>query len=404
LRQYLQQERRFLCATTYAAEIYVLFETLNLMKWTPPTCNGIEVPKWKCHQPPKAEGGVMKEIKVIGLDLAKNVFQVHGMDAAGNRVVGKKLKRGELLLWFAQQPPVLVGMEACGGAHYWAREIARLGHQVKMMAPQHVKPYVQGNKTDARDAAAIAEAAQRESVPTVAARELAGQQMQALHWVRELWMTQRIAMANQVRGLLAEFGQVMPLGFARLKTEVALWQSREQPTMVVLKDLIAQLMKALGEHEAKISQIEVQITQLHRTNAASRLIETIPGVGLLTATAVVASFGQCAQFPRARQFASCLGITPREHSSGGKQTLLGISKRGNPYIRRLLVHGARSVLAARMNKPAYVDDWAVKLAIRRGHNIAAVALAAKNARRIWAMLRSAEVFRADHAQAHPACA
>lgn len=346
----------------------------------------------------------MKEIKVIGLDLAKNVFQVHGMDATGRKVVGKKLKRGEVLAWFAQQPPVLVGMEACGGAHYWAHEIARLGHTVKMMAPQHVKPYVQGNKTDARDAAAIAEAAQRESVPTVAVRELAGQQMQSLHRVRDLWMKQRIAMANQVRGLLAEFGQVMPLGFARLKTEVALWQGREQPTMVVLKELITQLMKAIGELETRISQIEVQITQLHRTNAASRLIETIPGVGLLTATAVVASFGRCAQFPRARQFASCLGITPREHSSGGKQTLLGISKRGNPYIRRLLVHGARSVLTARMNKPAYADDWAVKLANRRGHNVAAVALAAKNARRIWAMLQSGEVFRVDHAQAKPACA
>jgi transposase len=163
----------------------------------------------------------MKGIKVIGLDLAKNVFQVHGMDAAGNKVVGKKLKRGEVLAWFAQQPSVLVGLEACGGAHHWAREIVRLGHQVKMMAPQHVKRYVQGNKTDARDAAVIAEAAQRESVPPVAVRDVAGQQMQALHRVRELWMKQRVALSNQVRGLLAEFGQVMPLGFARLKSDVA---------------------------------------------------------------------------------------------------------------------------------------------------------------------------------------
>lgn len=346
----------------------------------------------------------MREIKVIGLDLAKNVFQVHGMDAAGNKVVGKKLRRGEVLAWFAQQPSVLVGLEACGGAHHWAREIARLGHQVKMMAPQHVKPYVQGNKTDARDAAAIAEAAQRESVSSVAVRDIAGQQMQALHRVRELWMKQRVALSNQVRGLLAEFGQVMPLGFARLKADVAVWQAREEPTLAVLKALIAQLMTALGELDTKIRQLDVQIAQLHRANAASRLLETIPGVGLLTATAVVAGFGNCAQFPRARQFASCLGITPREHSSGGKQTLLGISKRGNGYIRRLLVHGARAVLIARMHKPAYADDWAVKLAIRRGHNIAAVALAAKNARRIWAMLHSGELFRADYTAAQPASA
>jgi transposase len=346
----------------------------------------------------------MEELKVVGLDLAKNVFQVHGIDSHGRKLCGKKLKRAELLAYFAQIPPVLVGMEACGGAHEWARRISSLGHQVKMMAPQHVKAFVQGNKTDARDAAAIAEAAQRQSVPSVAVRSVEGQQMQALHRVRELWMKQRVALGNQIRGLLAEFGEVMPLGIKRLKQEVAVWQERVTPELVVLRELIEQLMSGLRLLEERISALEVKIKILHKGNAASRLIESIPGVGLLSATAVVASFGQCESFDSARKFASCLGVTPREHSSGGKQMLLGISKRGNKYVRKLLIHGARAVLKTRMSNEAHAEDWAVKLAKRRGHNIAAVALAAKNARRIWAMLRTGEVFRTDYAQANGACA
>ena len=345
----------------------------------------------------------MEDLKVVGLDLAKNVFQVHGINSQGRKLCGQKLKRAELMAYFAQLPAVLVGMEACGGAHEWARRIEALGHRVKLMAPQHVKPFVQGNKTDARDAAAIAEAANRESVPSVAVRSVEGQQMQALHRVRELWMKQRVALGNQIRGLLAEFGEVMPQGLKKLKEEVALWQARATPDLAVLKGVIEQLMSTLRDQEKRISELEVQIKHLHQGNAASRLIESIPGVGLLSATAVVASFGQCEHFESARKFSSCLGVTPREHSSGGKQMLLGISKRGNKYIRKLLIHGARAVLKARMNNEAHAQDWAVKLAKRRGHNIAAVALAAKNARRIWAMLRTGQLFRADYAQAESAC-
>lgn len=346
----------------------------------------------------------MEELKVVGLDLAKAVFQVHGINSQGRKLCAKRLKRSEVMDFFANLPPVLVGMEACGGAHEWARRISSLGHQVKMMAPQHVKPFVQGNKTDARDAAAIAEAAGRESVPSVAIRNLEGQQMQALHRVRELWMKQRVAVSNQIRGLLAEFGEVMPLGIKKLKEDVALWQARATPELAVLKVVIEQLLGALRQLEERINVLEVKIRVLHKGNAASRLIESIPGVGLLSATAAVASFGQCESFESARKFAACLGLTPREHSSGGKQMLLGITKRGNKYVRKLLIHGARAVLKARMNKEAYAEDWAVKLAKRRGHNIAAVALAAKNARRIWAMLRTGEMFRLDYTQADGAYA
>lgn len=345
----------------------------------------------------------MEDLKVVGLDLAKSVFQVHGINSEGRKLCGRQLKRAQVMDYFAQLPPVLVGMEACSGAHEWARRISSLGHQVKMMAPQYVKAYVQGNKTDARDAAAIAEAANRKSVAAIAVRSVEGQQMQALHRVRELWMKQRIALSNQIRGLLAEFGEVMPLGIKRLKQEVALWQEKAGPDLYVLKALIEQIMSGLRALEERISALEVKIKQAHKGNAASRLIESIPGVGLLSATAVVASFGRCENFDSARKFASCLGVTPREHSSGGKQLLLGITKRGNKYVRKLLIHGARAVLKGRMNNEAYAEDWAVKLAKRRGHNIAAVALAAKNARRIWAMLRTGEVFRDDYVQANCAC-
>jgi len=338
----------------------------------------------------------MEELTVVGLDLAKNVFQVHVADERGRKRGGCRLKRGQVLDYFAQLPRSRVGLEACAGAHEWARRIAALGHEVKLMAPQHVKPFVQGNKTDARDAAAIAEAASRASVPTVALRSRESLQMQALHRVRELWMKQRVATANQIRGLLGEFGETFPPGLKRLRGEVARWREGADASLTVVKGLVDGLLAHLRELEEKIGRLEVQLKQMHRDNVACRLIETIPGVGLLTATAVVASFGQCEHFARARAFASALGVTPREHSSGGHQVLLGISKRGNGYVRKLLIHGARAVLKARMNNADHAQDWAVQLARRRGHNIAAVALAAKNARRIWAMLRSGEIFRADY--------
>lgn len=346
----------------------------------------------------------MDKVSVIGLDLAKNVFQVHGADGQGNKVLSRRLKRTEVLAFFAALPACRVGMEACGGAHEWARRIEALGHEIKLMAPQYVKAYVQGNKTDARDAAAICEAAGRASVPAVAIRSRDSQQMQALHRVREGWMKQRTATANQIRGLLGEFGQAITPGMRRLRAEVRVWQDQARTELGLLCGLIDDLLAHLTQLEERIAKVDRQIQQAHKAHAACRLIESIPGVGVMTATAVISSFGRADMFADGRKFACALGLTPREHSSGGKQVLLGISKRGNGYVRKLLVHGARAVLKARMNKPAHADDWVVKLAQRRGHNIAVCALAAKNARRIWAMLQSGEMFRADYAQANGACA
>lgn len=340
---------------------------------------------------------------VIGLDLAKSVFQVHIANGAGKKIGGKKLKRSEVMEWFTQQERCKVGIEACGGSHQWARQLVALGFDVKMMAPQHVKPYVQGNKTDARDAAAICEAAARDRVPHVAIRSVDSQQMQAIHRTRELWMKQRIATMNQIRGLLVEFGEALPTTHARFRQAVQAWLGHETD-LRIMHQLVTSLMEHWDSLDKQIEVLEVQIKQLHRDNSASQLIESIPGVGLLTATATIAAFGDCQQYDCSRQFSCALGLTPREHSSGGKQVLLGISKRGNGYVRKLLVHGARAVLSARLSNPAHAEDWEVKLAKRRGVNIAVVALAAKNARRIWAMLHSGEWFRTPQTVSAPASA
>jgi len=331
----------------------------------------------------------MDNRNVIGLDLAKNVFQLHIADSSGKKIRSLRVRREQLLETFANLPVSLVGLEACGGAHHWARELQKQGHEVKMMAPQHVKPYVQGNKTDARDAIAISEAASRPSVPSVRIRDIDQQQMQALHRTRELWMKQRIATGNQMRGILAEFGVVIPLSHTRLKKEIPLWLSGEG-NPPVLSELIELLYSELHRFDEQISLIENRIKLLHKGNAASRLIESIPGIGLLTATAVIASIGDASHYDSGRKLASALGLTPREHSSGDSRKQLGISKRGNRYLRTLLIQGARTVLLTRKKNPK--GDWLDQLLSRRGFNVASVALAAKNARRIWAMLQTGELF------------
>ena len=343
----------------------------------------------------------MENITVIGLDLAKNVFQAHGANAQGRKIFSKKLKRAEVMPFFAALPPCLVGMEACCGAHEWARQLQGLGHKVKLMAPHYVKAFVQGSKTDARDAAAISEAAVRESIPAVPVRSRDSQQIQSIHRVREAWSKQRTATINQLRGLLAEFGFVMP-SRVKVRTEIVDWKSTSGQEFGYLNGLLDELLNQLQQLEESIGRIDKQLGQILRDNAACRLIETIPGIGPITATAIVGRVGNAENFKDSRKFECALGLTPREHSSGGKQVLLGISKHGDGYLRKLLVHGARAVLNAKLKKAENADDWAVKLAQRRGHNIAVCALAAKNARRVWAMLRTGEVFRSDYALANNA--
>ena len=327
------------------------------------------------------------KITTIGIDLAKNVFQIHALDERGKAVIKKKISRNQMILFFANMEPCLIGMEACGGAHYWARQLQKLGHTVKMMAPQFVKPYVKPNKNDAADAEAICEAVRRPNMRFVSIKNGEQQALLSIHRARQGFVKARTAQANQIRGLLSEYGIVMPQGIGNI--------TKRLPEILedVEKDLpgtFLQLLQRLGEHlkelDRHVGELEVQIQVWHKENVASRKLAQIPGIGPLTASALVASIGDAKNFDNGRQLAAWLGLVPRQHSSGGKSNLLGISKRGDAYLRTLLIHGARAVIRVAENKPDYEGSWLMLLLQRKSKNVVAVALANKNARTIWALL------------------
>lgn len=327
----------------------------------------------------------MNEITTLGIDLAKSVFQLHGVDGRGVAVLRKQLKRAQLLRFIAQLPACLVAMEACAGAHFWGREIAKLGHRVKLIPPQYVKPFVKGNKTDRNDAQAICEAALRPQMPEVAVKSVEQQAVLALHRVRELLEKQRKQLANQLRGLLGEFGIVIPGGAAAL--HAGLPQAIERmPTL--LQALMQQSWHRLLELRHQCSEHTGQIEQFARDNALCRRFMRESGIGPLSASAYVATVGDPTRYRNGRQVAASLGLVPRQHSSGGKPLLLGISKRGDKYLRTLLIHGGRAVVRHAPGKTDALSRWLQPLAQRRGVNKAAVAMANKNARRLWAIWRA----------------
>jgi len=327
------------------------------------------------------------EITTIGIDLAKNVFQIHGVNARGKVTLRKTVKRPALAKLIANLPTCVIGMEACGSAHYWARKFIEFGHTVKLMAPQFVKPYVKTNKNDANDAEAICEAVSRPSMRFVPVKNVEQQSVLALHRARQGFVTARTAQVNQIRGLLYELGIVIPKGVRQLKQQLPLiLEDAENDIPGTSRALFARLFEhfhALDEH---VHDLENQIKAWHRDSEASRRLERVPGIGPLTASALVASIGDAKCFKNARQLAAWLGLVPRQFSSGGKDRLLGISKRGDTYLRTLLIHGARAVLFHRMRRPTDSDGWLMKLLARRNSNVAAVALANKNARVVWALL------------------
>ena len=328
------------------------------------------------------------KITTAGIDLAKNVIQVHGVGARGNAVFKKPLKRSQVLPFFANVPPFLIGMEACGSAHHWARKLEKLGHTVKLMAPQFVKPYVKTNKNDAADAEAICEAVSRPNMRFVPIKNGEQQAVLALHRARQGFVRARTAQANQIRGLLAEYGIVIPQGICHItKRQPGILEDGESD----LPGMFRQLLQRLGEHlkelDRQVSELELQIQLWHRQHDASRKLAQIPGIGPITASALVASIGDAKSFKNGRQLAAWLGLVPRQHSSGGKSTLLGISKRGDTYLRMLLIHGARSVIRVAEGKVGYAQSWLARLIGRRHPNVAAVALANKNARVVWALLK-----------------
>ena len=338
------------------------------------------------------------KITTVGIDLAKNVIQVHGVDERGKAVLKKSLKRVQVLPFFANLPVCLIGMEACGSAHHWARKLQTLGHTVKLMAPQFVKPYVKTNKNDAADAEAICEAVTRPTMRFVPVKNGEQQAVLALHRARQGFVKARTAQANQIRGLLADYGITIPQGINHIATHLPdILEDGENGLPGVFRQLIDRLGAHLKELDQQVRELEVQIQVWHRANDASRKLAEIPGIGPITASALVASIGDAKAFDDGRQLAAWLGIVPRQHSTGGKQTLLGISKRGDTYLRTLLIHGARAVIRIAERKANYAGSWLAGVMGRRNKNVAAVALANKNARIVWALLAHDRKYTADYA-------
>jgi transposase len=322
----------------------------------------------------------------IGLDIAKRVFQAHAVGPTCGEVTRTKLQRSELLQHFAQLPPALIAMEACGSAQHWARQFHKLGHEVKLLAPQFVRPFVKTNKSDAADAQAIWTAAQQPEMRCVAVKTEEQQAVLALHAIRERLKKVRTAAVNQLHGLMGEFGIALPKGWrTMLPQAAAVLDQTDSPVPALLRPQLQRQLKEVRDLAEQMAEVERQIASWKRRQDECERIAAIPGVGLLTATAAVATIGQAQAFRSGRQFAAYLGLVPRQTGSGGRVQLLGISKRGDTYLRTLLIHGARSVL---VNSRAAQDPltWLGRLVQRRPQNVAAVALANKMARQIWAIL------------------
>jgi len=329
----------------------------------------------------------MNEITTLAIDLAKNIFQRHGVDVRGVCVRRRQVRRAQLLGLSAQLPPCTVAMEACGGAHEWARRFQALGHRVRLMAPQFVKPFVKGNKTDRNDAEAIGEAAQRPGMRFVALKSVEQQQVLALHRLRSATLKARTALANQLRGVLAEFGCVMAPGLSHLRRQLpALLEDADNGLPPLLREELTVQAQRLREMDTQVQRLGECIAQQARADGRCRILMQRRGVGPLIASAFAAELGDPRAFKNARQVAAWLGLVPRQHSSGGKPILPGISKRGDAYLRTLLIHGARAVVrtASRYDDP--LSRWVRELALRRGVHKATLALANKMARQLWAQL------------------
>lgn len=337
----------------------------------------------------------------IGIDLAKNVFEIHGVDERDKVVIRIKLRREGVARFFANIPPCLVAMEACSGSHYWARKLEGLGHKARLISPQFVKPYVKTNKSDLNDAEAICEAASRPSMRFVPIKSEEQLSIQAAHRIRSRLVGNRTALANQIRGLLAECGIIIARNIAALRRRLPeILGSDINALDPRTGSLILDLQEELTVADDRVHAYDRRIKLLCNESEVCRRLEKIEGVGPLTATAIVAAAGNAASFHNGRQFAAWLGLVPRHQSSGGHTRLLGISKRGDRYIRTLLIHGARSALGRSGHKKDARSRWLQKLCGRRHYNVVAVALANKNARIIWALLRHGETY--DPKRAVPA--
>ena len=329
----------------------------------------------------------------IGLDIAKLVFQVHGVDEHSKAKLKKTLSRSEMLEFFAKLPPCLIGIEACAGAHYWARELKRLGHDARLMASQFVIPYRKSGKNDANDAEAICEAVGRPNMRFVPVKSEEAQAVLTMHRARELLVAERIALSNQIRGLLGEFGIAVAGGMARLRRMMMEIETGARPLPLLAKETISELYERMQQLDGKALEYERKISNMARQSEAAKRLMAIEGVGPITATAIVASVGDAKLFRNGREFAAWLGLTPSQHSSGGKSRLGSITKRTDVRLRTLLIHGTRSAMRSVAGKADRKSQWVCALQKRSCNNVAAVALAAKHARIMWAMLAKGTEYR-----------
>ena len=364
------------------------------MEWTHPLLIGLVMGHDEVATTHQKEDGSTMKITTIGLDIAKSVFHFVGVNKAGKLVKKKMIKRKDLIHFFAQVEPSLVVMEACGGANYWAREFQKVGHEVKLIAPQYVIPYRPGNKNDYNDALAIAEAAQRPNMRFVQPKPVEQQDVQMLHRMRERLNKQSTALVNQVRGMLAEYGIVIAKSKAAFRTAFPDILSDENNELTVKgRYIFNQLHEEFTDIEKRLKSCDTQIVEERNTNPVCLRIETSPGIGPVTSTAFYAAVGEGKDFSNGRHFSAWCGLVPRQHSSGGKDNLLGISKRGNAYLRTLFIHGARAVLQHCGGKQDRLSRWAYALAERKGFNKACVAVANKLARITWAIAAREDEYR-----------
>ena len=330
------------------------------------------------------------KITRVGVDLAKNIFQVHGVDRSGRAVWKRQLKRTTWLKALSEtvEPGCEVGMEACGGSHHWARELRSRGYQVKLVSPQFVKPFVKSLKNDANDAEAVCEAISRPHMRFVPIKTAEQQDIQAMHRVRDTLMRHRKTKANQIRGLVTEYGIVAPKTMVSLRRAIPTWlEDAENGLSHPFRALLHGLWQDLQRLEERVKELDKQIAAVSETHPDAKRLKQLRGIGPLTSTALVARFGDGRQFKRGRQAAASLGVTPRHTGSGGKNLIYGITKRGDPYLRSILIHGARAVVSQAKQRDDHLSRWLTDLATRTHTNVAAVALANKTARIAWAMLR-----------------
>jgi transposase len=333
-------------------------------------------------------------VTTIGIDLAKDSFSLHGVDSHGKMVFRKSLSRAKLLPFLGSLPPCLVGMEACSGAHHWGRKLAKLGHRVGIMAPRFVAPYRKGGKNDGNDAEAICEAVGRPGMRFVPVKSDEQQAILSLHRVRQGLIKERTALINQLRGLLSEFGLIMPKGRYSAQHQIPdILEDAENGLPLLARRLLHDTYQRLKVLNEQVLAYDRELNHLVKDSAPAKQLMTVPGVGAMTATALLASVGDPRQFKNGRQFAAWLGLTPRQYTTGGKTRLGRITKKGDAYLRTLLIHGTRAVLSTVTDKEDKLSIWTKTLVERRGYKRAAVALAAKNARILWAMMVRGETYQ-----------